>query len=172
MLKRWAVVVVVLARAGVASAQDVPALGAPAGAPQAPPVAPQPVQPAPPVQAAPVAPPVLSGPAPAPSAPPAPLQVAAPPSSLPVVFLVLGGLSTAAGVANLATSPLCETSSLIRSEHRTACLATSIGVGIGLLAAGVPMLVVGAQRRAAVQRVGLTVLPTTGGAVAAWSASW
>ncbi len=74
-------------------------------------------------------------------------------------------------MANLATAPLC-TLSAIRSSAQPACIGTSIAFGVGLLAAGIPLVVVGASKRAAWlewskgSRVG--VAPAPGGAAATW----
>ena len=61
---------------------------------------------------------------------------------------ILGGTGLLiGGAANLATSPICA-SGAIRSSARTPCLGLSIGFGVGLLAAGIPLVAVGAARRA------------------------
>lgn len=87
----------------------------------------------------------------------------------PVVFLATGGVLTGLGVANLATAPLCALSA-VRSTAQPACLATSIAFGVAFLGAGIPLIVVGAKRKAAAPKVGLA--PVAGGAVATWSMTW
>lgn len=63
-------------------------------------------------------------------------------------MLVLGSLSLAGGVGDLATAPLCRLPA-IRSSAQPACIGTSVGVGLGLVGAGIPLVVLGAHRREA-----------------------
>jgi hypothetical protein len=96
--------------------------------------------------------------------------VEAPPTG--TAWIVSGSLLAAGGVANLATAPLCEISR-VGAGQRPACLGTSIGVGVGLLAAGAPLLVVGVRKRIAWldwQRT--TVAPVRSGAVVQLGGSW
>ena len=146
-------------------------LALPAAAQEAPAPATFPGVPVPPSGPAPSS---SSSPAPAMGAPP-PIPQAAPRALEPssgLLWLLAGSGLTAAGAVNLATAPVC-TLSTIRSSAQPACLGTSIAFGVGLLAAGVPLLVVGVGKRSAwvewskSQRVGFA--PAPGGAMAAWS---
>ena len=87
-------------------------------------------------------------------------------SSSSTWFLAGGGVLAGLGVVNLATAPLCKLSA-IRASAQPACIGTSIGVGAALLGAGVPLIVIGVQKRNAVQ-----VAPTVGGASVVWSGSF
>jgi hypothetical protein len=101
---------------------------------------------------------------------PAALPAQAPPSATP--WLVGGGVLLGLGVLNLASSPACELSA-IRSSGHVPCLAMSIAFGGAFVAAGIPLLVVGARRReVAAQLAGLAVVPGPGGALVAWGSSW
>lgn len=94
-----------------------------------------------------------------------------PPSG--VSWLVLGSLATAGGVVNFAGAPLCELHS-IRQSARGQCLGMSLGFGLGLSAFGIPLLVVGAGKRAAwldwTKRTTVVVGPSSG--MATWGTSW
>lgn len=152
----------VLAGSSAAAQEALPAPATPAAPPAAA---------SPPASAVPA--PVLpagQAPVPLPQAVEAPKPAGEAPGS--GLLWILGGTSLGvAGVVNLATSPLCLSSS-IRSTAQTPCLATSIAFGVGLLAAGIPLLVVGAHRRAEwsewTKRV--TVEPAKSGA--AGSVAW
>jgi hypothetical protein len=108
-------------------------------------------------------------------APPAPATPAAPPPSSGLAWLVVGGLATAGGIGNLATSPLCELHA-IRLSARTPCLGMSLAFGAGLLALGIPLLVVGSGKRSAWMdwtkraRVGFVGIP--GGGAATWTTAF
>jgi hypothetical protein len=102
------------------------------------------------------------------SVPAAPAPAAPAPSS-GLAYLIPGGILAGLGVINLGTAPLCRLS-VIRSSAQPACLVTSIAFGGAFLAAGIPLLVVGARRRGAVPAVG--VAPVVGGAMATWSAKF
>lgn len=172
---RWWVVAAGTLLAAPASAQEPPIApvapepsSAPTPAPQAPPMPP----PMPPPiiigRAAPAAPPV----APLALAPAPPVSDVAPPSNGLALLLVGSGLLVA-GVANVATSPLCLSSSIRVSAH-TACLGTSLAFGVAFLGAGIPLVVVGALKRAAwvewSRRGGVMVMPS--GAAATWTMTW
>jgi hypothetical protein len=92
---------------------------------------------------------------------------AEPPSGL--LLLLAGSGLTAGGVVDLATAPLCRLGA-IRSSAQPACIGTSVGVGVALLGAGVPLLVLGARQREAWRAWKLQ--PTTGGASVTWEARW
>lgn len=94
----------------------------------------------------------------------------APAPSSGTTFLVLGSLGIAAGVGNLATAPLC-TLAAIRATAQPACIGTSIGFGVAFLGAGIPLVVLGAGRRAAWLK-SVTVVPTTTGAAVSYTRSW
>lgn len=142
---------------GAASAQE-PAQGG-QGAPQS---APQGMQPP---QGTPPAPPAALPP----SSPVAP----SPEPSSGTVLLVLGSLGIVAGVGNLVSAPVCLSSAIKASAH-TPCLGLSLGFGAGFLAAGIPLVVLGAQRRSTWQEwtKGARVGMVPGGAVGAWTATW
>jgi hypothetical protein len=62
-------------------------------------------------------------------------------------MIVGGAVFTGLGVVNLATSPICLTSTFETSNTKTLCLGLSLGLGIGFTLIGVPLLVAGASRR-------------------------
>jgi hypothetical protein len=107
------------------------------------------------------------------SAPPA-ASSAGPPSS-GVGYLVTGGIFTGIGGVNLLTAPICKTS-VIRSDLQDTCLGASLIVAGVALAVGIPLLVVGAGKRAdynAWRRAhpvaaGLWLAPITGGGAFGW----
>ncbi len=109
----------------------------------------------------------------APALPPLPPVERPSPPPTGLSWLVVGSLATAGGVINLAGAPLCELH-IIRSTARTPCLVTSLGFGIGLAAVGIPLIVVGAGKRAAwldwTRR--MTVVAGPGSALVGWSTSW
>lgn len=57
-------------------------------------------------------------------------------------LIVTGSIFTAIGGVNLLTAPICKTD-LIAKDTQTVCLGASLGVGIGFVAIGIPMLLVG-----------------------------
>jgi hypothetical protein len=94
-------------------------------------------------------------------------------------YLVTGGILTGVGAANLLTAPLC-TTSLIRSDLQNFCLTASLVVaGVGL-AVGIPLIVVGSNKRAEYNEwkkshafaAGLWLVPTAGGAAIGWHADF
>jgi hypothetical protein len=94
-------------------------------------------------------------------------------------YLVTGGVLTGVGGLNLLTAPLC-TTSLITSDLQSPCLIASLVVaGVGL-AVGIPLIVVGANKRAEYNEwkkahpvaAGLWVVPTAGGAAIGWHADF
>jgi hypothetical protein len=89
-----------------------------------------------------------------------------PPTGLP--WLVGGGVAAGLGVINLGGAPLCM--GTLPSAQRVPCAATSIAFGLAGLAVGVPLLVVGAQKRQRWQT--WHIEGRREGAVLAWSATW
>jgi hypothetical protein len=97
-----------------------------------------------------------------------------PPSS-GVGLLVTGGIFTGIGGLNLLTAPLCKTS-LIQQSVQDTCLDAALVVGGIGLAVGIPLFIVGANKRAdynAWRRThpvpaGFSLAPTTGGATLGW----
>ncbi|APR87453.1 hypothetical protein A7982_12802 [Minicystis rosea] len=120
-----------------------------------------------------------------PPLPPPPPGYAFPgePPSNGLGLIITGSIFTGIGGINLLTSPICTSSALISRSSRTPCLALSLGVGIGFLAAGIPMLVVGVGRRNAFRQwkqehgiigklgdIGFT--PAPGGGSMTWQTSF
>jgi hypothetical protein len=68
----------------------------------------------------------------------------APPTGTP--WLVAGGVATGAGVVNLIGAPLCYAT--LPDAHHVPCAATSVVFGLLGVGVGIPLLVVGAQKRA------------------------
>lgn len=62
-------------------------------------------------------------------------------------LLIPGGILTGIGVLNLATAPLCMTS-LVDDRVEDECLVASLVVGGVMLGVGIPLLAVGASKRA------------------------
>jgi hypothetical protein len=107
-------------------------------------------------------------PAAAPVAPPA----AEPASGL--AFLLVGSGLLVAGGANLATAPLCEVVSM-KPTARTPCVATSVAFGLAFVAAGIPLVVLGAHRRETWNRwhdQGPAIVPLATGAAVTWRWTW
>ncbi len=119
---------------------------------------------------------LLSGGAAAQEGPYAPLPVWVAPSApephpSPTLFLALGGVLTGLGVVNLATAPGC-VSSLVLPGDRGLCVGLSVGFGVGLVAAGMPLLVLGVKRREAWLRWAPSVTPAQTGAVVGWTGTF
>ena len=97
-----------------------------------------------------------------------------------VGLLVGGGIATGAGGLNFLTGALECSSSTLSSDTRTLCYGLSFGLGGVAILIGVPMLIIGANKRAhynewlkdhpAVE--GLSVFPMPGGGAVGWSASF
>src|SRR5262245_24524557 len=73
-----------------------------------------------------------------------PTRRAEPPDGL--LWLVGGGVATGLGVINLAGSGLCFAT--LPQAQRVPCAATSVAFGLASVGLGVPLLVVGAEKRA------------------------
>ena len=84
-------------------------------------------------------------------------------------WLVAGSLVTGAGVVNLVGAPLCVAT--LPQAQRTPCAATSVAFGLVGVGVGIPLLVVGAGKRAMwLEQVKLS--PTREGAVVGWGGHW
>lgn len=68
-----------------------------------------------------------------------------PPTGIP--WIVGGSVAMGAGVVNLVGAGLCFAT--LPSAQRVPCGATSIGFGVAGLAIGIPLVIVGADKRAA-----------------------
>ena len=62
--------------------------------------------------------------------------------------IIIGWAASAIGVLNLVTIPLCYTS-LIHTDLRDVCVGGSIGVGVVGLGIGIPLLIIGYNKRSA-----------------------
>jgi hypothetical protein len=97
------------------------------------------------------------------------------PPSTGVDILASGSALTAIGVLSFAAAPICKTSVIIPQEQ-SSCFEVSFVVGAPFLAAGVPLIVVGAVRHAKYAAwvrshpavFGLSFSPTAGGAALGW----
>jgi hypothetical protein len=106
-------------------------------------------------------------------------NLSARPRSSGVGLLVGGGIATGIGGVNLLSALLC-TTSLYSSISTDLCYGIAFGVGGVGLAVGIPMLVVGANKRAAYREwlkdhpavEELSVIPVRGGAAIVWSADF
>jgi hypothetical protein len=88
-------------------------------------------------------------------------------------WLVAGGLVTGAGSINLVGAPLCMAT--LPSAQHVPCAATSIAFGLAGLGVGIPLLVVGAGKRAAWvtwEQEHLTVAPSSSGALVGWKGAF
>lgn len=105
----------------------------------------------------------------APLVPPMASPERAPEPSSGLLLLLAGAGLGVAGVADLATAPLCRLSS-IRSSAQPACIGTSVGVGLALVGGSIPLLVYGVRQRAAWTswKAGVTPLPGGAGLSFAW----
>jgi hypothetical protein len=85
-----------------------------------------------------------------------------PPSGIP--WLVGGSLAMGAGVVNMVGAGLCI--GTLPQVQRVPCAATSIGFGVAGLAIGIPLVIVGADKRSVwrawIERV--TIRPALNGA--------
>lgn len=106
----------------------------------------------------------------------APVATAAPRAPEPSsgLLLILGGTGLLVGGAVNAASIGACLSSRVPEGQRPACVGLSAGFAVALLGAGLPLIVIGAERRAAWQewtksvRVGVSA----GGASVGWVTSW
>jgi hypothetical protein len=98
--------------------------------------------------AAPPAPPALPPPPPPGYvvAQPVPYHAVQRPPSTGLPLIITGSVMLGVGVLNLATSPICKSSAVSHNMQDT-CLYLSLGLGGGLVAAGTPLLIVGAGQR-------------------------
>jgi hypothetical protein len=102
-----------------------------------------------------------------------------PPSGLGLI--ITGSVFTGIGAVNLITSPICK-SSIIDPSISDVCLGVSLGIGGTFVAIGIPMLVVGANRRseylewrrrnAAAALLDVRLARVPGGAAATWQATF
>jgi hypothetical protein len=96
-----------------------------------------------------------------------------------VGLLVGGGIVTGIGGVNLLGAALCPTS-LVASGKRDLCYGLAFGVAGVCLLIGVPMLIVGTNKRAAYKEwlkdhpavEGLSLVPVRGGGAVGWSAAF
>jgi hypothetical protein len=119
-------------------------------------------------------------------APPPPPPVYGPPPPSGLGLIITGSIFTAIGGVNLVTAPLCETSvfaSNPQSNTQTLCLGLSLGIGITAAVIGIPMLVVGVNRRNAYREwkqaggvvarlTDLGITPVPGGTALTWHADF
>ena len=99
-----------------------------------------------------------------------------PPSGLGAT--ITGAILTGVGGLNLATAPVCHSSTyeeLVGSTGADACLATSLVLGVGGLGAGIPLWITGARKYKkykawkADRSLSMAVLPAPGGTTVALS---
>jgi|HubBroStandDraft_4_1064222.scaffolds.fasta_scaffold377448_2 hypothetical protein len=104
--------------------------------------------------------------------------VSAPPSTGTDV-LATGSALTAIGILSFATAPICKTSVVIL-EEQSSCFGVSFAVGTPFLAAGIPLIVVGAMERASFVAwmrshpalAGISFSPNASGVAIGWSVTF
>ena len=93
-------------------------------------------------------------------------------------LLIGGGITTGIGALNFLTGAIECSSSLVSSDNKDLCYGISFGLGGAGLAIGVPMLIIGANKRAAYKEwlkehpavEGLSVVPLPGGGAVGYRA--
>jgi hypothetical protein len=96
-----------------------------------------------------------------------------------IAHIVTGSIFTGVGAVNLLTAPLCKTS-VVQQSLQDTCLGLAIGVGVVAVAVGVPLLIVGINKRKAYKEwesahpiaAGLSFAPTRRGVALAWRATF
>jgi hypothetical protein len=105
---------------------------------------------------------------------PSPASSTPPPTGTDI--LATGSALTAIGILSLATAPICKTGVVIPQEQ-SSCFGVSFAVGAPFLAAGIPLIVIGAMERASFAAwmrshpalFGISFSPNPSGARFGWS---
>jgi hypothetical protein len=98
-------------------------------------------------------------------------------------MIVTGSILSGIGAVNLITSPLCKTDLIPDSDTQDVCFATSLVIGGAFVAVGIPVLIVGLNRRSTYREwkrkhghlaslTNLGIAPTRGGAALTWHTSF
>jgi hypothetical protein len=102
-----------------------------------------------------------------------------PPPPTGADILATGSALTAIGVLSFVTAPICKTSVVVPQEQ-SACFGVSFVVGAPFLAAGIPLIAVGAMQRAKFAAwlrdhpalMGVLFSPSTSGVALGWGATF